>query len=417
MDRVVRKRLWTPQRIGLIIAAILFLALVGYGLSQTAGGRKLNVERAKVTVADVTQGPFQEMISVTGNVLPRTTVYLDAVEGGRIEAIYVQEGAMIDEGDPILSLSNSTLQLNLLNTETQRIEQVNRMEQTRFQVEQNNLNMRQQLVDMDYQIRRLRRDLDRNQSLYDRGIIAVQEFERIRDEYDYWVRRRDLTVRSYQQDSLRQQVQITQMEQAIQRMDQNFAVIQERLANLTLRAPVTGQLTQLNAELGELRNAGFRFGQVDVLDGFKVRAQVDEFYINRVSRGQPATTLPIAGQAYRMVVTRVYPEVVNGRFEADLNFEGAVPPDIRRGQTIRFRLEMGGLEEAVLIPRSGFFQATGGNWIFVVDPSGDFAVRRNIRVGRQSPDHYEVLEGLEPGERVVTSSYDTYQDIDRLVFR
>jgi HlyD family secretion protein len=200
-------------------------------------------------------------------------------------------------------------------------------------------------------------------------------------------------------------------------MDQNFQVIQGKLENLTLRSPVTGQLTQLNAELGELQSPGFRFGQVDILDGYKVEAGIDEFYINRVTREQTATTLPIAGETYAMEVTRIYPEVLNGRFRVDLDFTEEQPPSIRRGQTIRLKLEMSAPDEAILIPRSGFYQTTGGNWIFVVDPSGDFATRRNIRIGRQSTDNYEVLEGLEPGEEVVTSSYDTYEDIDRLVFR
>lgn len=417
MDRVVKKKTFTPKRIAMIVGVLLFIGLVGYGLSTTTGGRKLNVERDKITIAAVTQGPFQETISVTGNVLPRTTIYLDAVEGGRIEEIFVQEGALVEKNQPLLRLSNSNLQLSLLNSETQRIEQINRLEQTRFQVEQNNLSMRQQLTDMEYNIQRLKRDFDRNQELYDKQLISAETYERTRDEYQYWTRRRDLTTRAYRQDSLRQTLQIAQMEQSVDRMDQNFLVIQQKLENLTLRSPVTGQLTQFNAELGELQNPGFRFGQVDVLDGYKVEAGIDEFYINRVTRDQTATTLPIAGETYAMRVIRIYPEVLNGRFRVDLDFTGEAPPDIRRGQTIRLKLEMSAPDEAILIPRSGFYQTTGGNWIFVVDPSGDYATRRDIQIGRQSTDHYEVLRGLTPGEEVVTSSYDTYEDIDRLVFR
>ena len=391
--------------------------MIAWGISTTSGGRKLNVDRERVTVSEVTFEPFQEMSPGTGNVEPRTTVFLDAVEGGRIEEIFVLEGETVEEDQPILRLSNPTLQLQLLQTETQRIEQRNRLEDTRFQVDQANLRTQQDITDMDYNIRRLQRDHARNEALYERQLISQAEFERIRDEYEYWQRRRDLTIRAYRQDSLRQRIQIDQMESAVQRMDANFEIVNQRLENLTLRAPVSGQLSQLNAELGELKNAGFRFGQIDMLDGFKVRAGIDECYISRVQRGQRAITNPIAGQEYEMVVRRVYPEVVNSRFEIDLDFVGDVPPTIRRGQTIRFRIEMSDPADAVVVPQGGFFQTTGGNWIYVLDESGDFAEKRPIRLGRKNPEVYEVLEGLQPGEQVVTSSYDTFNEADRLVFR
>ncbi len=417
MDRKIEKVFWTRSRIGMAVGIIAFIALIAWGFSTTLGGRKLNVDRERLTVSDVAFAPFQEMISGTGNVLPRTIVFLDAIEGGRIEEIYLLEGETVTKDQPILRLSNSTLQLSLLNTETQRIEQINRLEQTRFQVEQNNLNLRQQLTDMDYNIRRLKRDFDRNQTLYDRHLISAQEYERTKDEYDYYVRRRDLTTQSYHADSLRQTAQIRQMEDAVGRMESNFEVVQERLANLTIRAPVDGIVSQLNAELGELKTAGFRFGQVDKLDGVKVRAGIDEFHISRVRRGQKAITLPIAGKEYAMIVRRVFPEVVNGRFEVDLDFVGETPPGIRRGQTVRFKLEMSDPEETVVVPLGGFYQTTGGNWIYVVDASGNFAEKRLIRLGRKNLQVYEVLDGLSQGERVVTSSYDTFNEADRLVFK
>lgn len=417
MDRKIEKKTWTPKRIGMIVGAIVFLAIIAWGISTTTGGRKLNVDQERLTISEVTFEPFQEMIPGTGNVEPRTTIYLDAVEGGRIEEIYVLEGETVEKDQPILRLSNPTLQLQLLQTETQRIEQRNRLEDTRFQVDQANLRTQQDITNMDYNIRRLQREFDRNEALHERQLISDAEFERVKDEYDYWQRRRDLTIRSYRQDSLRQRIQIDQMEAAVQRMDQNFEIINQRLENLTLRAPVAGQLSQLNAELGELKNSGFRFGQIDVLDGFKVRAGIDEFHISRVQRGQRAITNPIAGREYEMVVRRVYPEVVNSRFEIDLDFVDEVPPTIRRGQTIRFRIEMSDPADAVVVPQGGFFQTTGGNWIYVVDESGDFAEKRAIRLGRKNLDVYEVTEGLQPGERVVTSSYDTFNEADRLVFR
>jgi HlyD family secretion protein len=417
MDRKIARKKWPPRKIALVVAVALFVALVAYGFATTTGGRKLNVEREKITIATVERGPFQEFIPVTGNVLPRNTVYLDAVDGGRIEEVYVQEGAMVEEGQPILRLSNSDLQLRLLNAEAQRLEMRDRLQNTRFQLEQNTLSLRQQLTEMDYQIQRLERQYERNQALFEKQLVSEQEFQQTQDEYNYWNRRRELTLQAFQQDSLRYAFQIGQLEQAMGRMEENFEVVQQSLENLTIRAPVSGQLTALYAEVGEIRSSGFRFGQVDVLDGYKVRAGIDEFYITRVNRGQKATTQPIAGKEYRMTITRVYPEVRDGRFEVDLAFDSETPSEIRRGQTIRLRLELGDLAEALLLPRGGFYQTTGGNWVYVVDGSGDYAVRQNIRLGRQNPQFFEVLEGLEPGDEVVTSSYDTFGDADRLVLQ
>jgi HlyD family secretion protein len=419
MDRKIEKKFWNTRRIAMAAGAVAFVALIVWGIMSTSGGRRLNVDRERVTISTVERVPFQENISANGNVLPETTVFLDAVEGGRIEEIFVQEGAIVEEGDPILRLSNPGLQLQVLQTEQSRIEQINRLEQTRFQVEQNNLRTRQEVTDMEYNIKRLQRDLDRNQQLYDKQLISQQEYQQVKDEYDYYVRRLDLTQRGYRADSLRQTAQIRDMENAVDRMDRNFELVNERLENLTLRAPVSGQLSALDAELGELKSSGFRFGQIDVLDGVKVRASIDEFHISRVRRGQSAVTLPLGSERreYEMVVRRVYPEVVNGRFEVDLDFVGDDPEGIRRGQTIRFKLEMSDPEEAVVVPLGGFFQTTGGNWIYVVDESGDFAVRRPISIGRKNLEVYEVLEGLQPGEKVVTSSYDTFNEADRLVFQ
>jgi len=416
MDRKIQKKRWTPKRIALIAAATLFAVFVGYGFSTTTGGSRLNVDQDKITVAAVERGAFQELINVTGSVMPRTTVYLDAVEGGRVEEIFVREGAMVTAGEPILRLSNSNLQLQLLNNEAAVTEQENMLQNMRFQMEQNSLNLRQQLMQMDYEIIRLRREHERNVELHAKKLISDQEYERTKDELDYYINRRELTWQSYQSDSLAQSARLLQTQESISGMRRSFALLQETLENLTVKAPVSGHLTMLDAELGQLRPSGSRFGQIDVLDsGYKIRAGVDEFYISRVQRGQTARTTPIGGKEYRLEVVRVYPEVRDGRFEVDLDFVGEVPPEIRRGQTIRFYLELSDPAEAIILPRGGFYQTTGGNWVYVVDPSGDFAVKRNIRLGRQNPSYYEVLEGLEPGERVVTSSYETFGDADRLI--
>lgn len=419
MDKRVKKKTWTWQRVVGLAAILLFVGVSGYFVwTSTTGGRKLNVEVDKITIADVTFGPFQEFITQTGAVMPRQTVYLDASVGGRVEQIFVEEGTMVVEGQPILELSNAELQLQMFGTETQRIEQINRLEQTRFQIEQSNLRTQQDIANTEFQLLQAKREHDRLKPLYERQLIAAREYEAALDNYEYLQRRLELTVSSFQKDSQRQALQLESMEASVDQMEQNFQLSQQRLANLTLRAPITGQLSQLNAELGERQAPGFRFGQVDDLDGgYKVRAAVDEFYINRVARNQTATTLPIAGETYKMEVRRVFPEVRDGRFEVDLDFVSDAPPTIRRGQTIRFRLEMGDPGEATLLPRGGYFQTTGAQWVYVVDPSGDFAVRRDIRIGRQNDQMFEVLGGLEPGDRVITSSYETFNEADRLVLK
>ncbi|MCB0718487.1 MAG: HlyD family efflux transporter periplasmic adaptor subunit [Bacteroidetes bacterium] len=413
-DRRIARSRWTPRRILSILGVVAVIALIAWAYSTATGGRRLRVDADRVTIADVENGPFQEYAQVTGNVLPRTTVYLDAVEGGRVEELFVEEGTRVEKGQPLLRLSNNDLQIRLINADAQRIEQINRVQDTQFRMEQNALSLRQQLVQMNYQIERLRRAHTRNKDLYAQKAISQQEFDQTETELDYWMRNKDLTLAAYKQDSLRMAKQLVQMQGSVNRMDANFRVIQEIADNLTVTAPISGQLTALDAEIGELHSAGYRFGQIDELDGFKLRAGVDEFYIARVFAGQTATTLPVAGEEYKLIVRRVYPEVQNGRFEVDLDFTGTQPTGIRRGQTIRFRLEMSDPAEALLIPRGGFLQTTGGSWVFVVDEDGT-ARRRDIQVGRQNPQVVEVIEGLEPGERVITSSYESFGDADILV--
>ncbi len=413
-DRRIEKKTWTKKRMMMAGAIVVFLAAIAYGFSTTTGGRKLNVDRDKITVATIVRAPFQENFAVTGNVLPQKTVFLDAVEGGRIEEIYVIEGTTVEKDQPLLRLSNNNLELSLINADAQRIEQINRLEDIRFRMKQRALDLRQQMTEMDFRILQLDKRHSRSKEMYDKQLVSQQEYEDVKFELDYWVDNKRLTLEGFRTDSLQMATQLSQMEASVQRMEANYVVLQRILDNLTLRAPVSGHLTAFEAEIGETRTPGFRFGQIDVLDGYKVRAGVDEFYALRVSRGQKGLTQPIGGKEYAMTVTRVYPQVLEGRFEVDLEFDDEIPPGIRRGQTIRFLLELSDPAEAILVPRGGFFQSTGGNWIYVVDPSGDFAVRRNISIGRQNTQHYEVIDGLQPGDQVVTSSYDTFGDADQL---
>ncbi len=401
----------------MLVVLGVFVGLSGYGFLHERGTSRLQVEADKLTVSRVERGPFQEFIPVRGTVLPLQTVYLDAMEGGRVEQVLVEEGAMVQQGEAILKLANSELQLYLLNQEADANKQREQVRTARLGLEQQLLRGRQQVLEMEYQLAVQRRNYERYSSLSEQNRLAMmarQDYEKLKDEYEYGLRRHALTIETQRQDSLLGEAQVRQIEEGVGQQQQNLALVRQRLEHLVLRAPVAGQLTALKAEVGESKGQGERLGQIDVLEGYKVRAGIDEFYINRIQKGQPGAFEQ--GEAeYRLVIKKVYPEVRDGRFEVDLEFAGTPPEGIRRGQTLQLRLELGDLEEAVLLARGGFYQKTGGNWVYVLDPAGSQAARRNIRLGRHNPQVFEVLDGLAPGEQVITSSYDNFGDMDVLV--
>lgn len=417
-DKKIEKPLLSKRHLLIGIAAVLLIGTLGTLLwNVSTGGQRVTVDADTLPIRTVELGPFQEFVSVTGTAVPERTIFLDAVEGGRVEEVFFEEGAAVWAGDPLLRLSNSDLQLRLMTTEAQLSEQLANLQSMRFQVEQNRLSLRQQLGTMDFDIQRLDNDYRRRSQLYEAGHISAEEYERTRNELTFQQRQRELTLRAFQQDSLSQEAQLSQMETAVQRMQQNFATLQESLEQLTVRAPIDGRLTSFDAQVGAMYSQGTRFGQVDTEDGHVVRAQIDEFYIERVHVEQPAVTWPIGGQEYALTVSRVYPGVTDGRFQIDLAFEGEQPEGLRRGQTIRTRLQLGSREEAVMIARGDFFQHTGGHWIYVLTPDESEAIRRPIRLGRQNPESFEVLDGLSPGEQIITAGYDRFGDADRLILR
>lgn len=416
MDRKLRKRRFPPKRVALVAGLVALAALLVYAFLGRGGGQRLQVERDRLTVSTVEEGAFQEYVAVTGSVLPERTVYLDAVVGGKVTERLVEEGAMVAAGQPLLVLTNDNLTLQMMSSEAQLQEQISTIRSQRLALDQNQLNLSQQLVELDYDITRLRRERDRLADLVDDGFVSRAEYERVRDEHDYAVRRRGLTREGFANDSLSRALQLRQMDGAMDRLHRNLGLVQETMANLVVRAPVGGQLTAFNAEVGQLMAQGARIGQVDVLDGYKVRVPVDEHYITRVAPGQAARTT-VDGTDYDLMVMTVFPEVRDGRFEVDMVFVSPPPPTIRRGQSLRLRLELGDPERALLLARGGFYQTTGGNWAYVLTEDGSQAVRRPLRLGRQNPQFYEVTEGLRPGDRVVTSSYDTFGDADVLVLQ
>jgi HlyD family secretion protein len=414
MDRKIEKRRWSPKKIAAVAAAAAFVVFVLYSFVLRDRSSRLNVETDRITISTVTRGPFQEFIPVNGTVLPLETFFLDAVEGGRVEKIFIEAGSFVKKGDPILRLTNANFQLDVMYREALAYEQINNAENRRLAIEQNSIAIRSQLADVENSMRHSTLSYMRDSVLADKNLIAPDDFMRTRNDHVYWQKKLALARDNFRQDSLLRISQLSQIESSIRRLDENLDMLRQSVDNLTVRAPITGQLTSLTAEIGESKSPGQRLGQVDALENFKVRAEIDEFYISRINIGQTGE-FDFNDTAYRLSIKKVYPEVANGRFQVDLFFVGPPPKGIRRGQTLQIRLELGDLSEALLLPRGGFYQKTGGQWVYVVDASGDLAVKRAIKLGRQNPQMFEVLEGLTPGEQVITSSYDNFGDIDKLV--
>jgi HlyD family secretion protein len=368
----------------------------------------------RVTVSPVAYDTFREYIPVTGNVVPRTTVYLDAIEGGQITAVHVEEGAFVTAGQPLVTFKNTNLELQVIGAEAQLTEQLNSLSTTRQNLEQSKLRNQRELIEIEYQIDRLTRELARRQPLVATGGVTKGQIDDLEAEL---TRYRSLRSPVEQQVRLDEEFganQLVRMSEALDAMNKSLAIARDNLGNLVIVAPIDGQLTSLEANAGESKARGQRVGQVDELDAFKVSAFVDEFYLSRVALGQLAE-VEIDGKSYVLEVSKEYPGVRDRQFEIDLKFSGDAPP-IRRGQTVRMRLEIGQPADTLVLANGAFYDDTGGQWVFVVDESGDFATRRDVRFGRRNPEGVEVLEGLRDGERVITSSYDSFERFDRIQF-
>ena len=414
MDRKIEKKKWPPKKIAAYLGIILMAIFIIYQLFFSDKSSRLNVNQERLVIYTVHNGEFQEFIPVIGMVIPIKTIYLDAVEGGTVEQIYLEAGSFVNQGDPILKLTNTNLLLDIMYREAELFQQSNNLRNTRLAMEQNALIIKAQLMDLEFEIKKTYRDYKNQKSLVDQNLIAVQEFETTRDEYEYLNNKLALTLQSYHQDSVFREIQMEQLEASLVRMENNLEIVKQNMSNLILKAPVSGQLTSRNAEIGESKTRGERLGQIDVLDGFKLLIAVDEYYISRISIGQKGT-FTFDGKKHELRVGKVYPEVLNGRFEVDMEFVSEEPEGIRRGQSQHIRLELGDPGEGLLLARGGFFQKTGGQWVYLMDESGEFAVKQPIRLGRQNTEVFEVLDGLNPGDRVITSSYDSYGDVDKLL--
>jgi HlyD family secretion protein len=416
VDRVIAKKRWGKKRIMTIAAVAGIIALAAASYYLTAGKSRLNVDAERITISEVKNGAFQEFIPVNGVVLPITTIYLDALEGGRVEEKFVEDGAVMHKGDPILRLSNTDLELSLVNQETSVYNLLTQMQISQNAARQNTISKLNQMTDVESALKEAERVYKLNKQLYEKKVIGQQEFKQSENNYNYQLEKKRLARQILKQDSVSVGQEANQVTQSYARTRNALDVMRKKVGDLVVRAPVDGQLTSLDAEIGQSKNKGERLGQIDVLSGFKVRVDIDEHYISRIFT-ELVGEATFAGKDYKLKIKKVYTQVTAGRFQVDMEFAGEVPQGIRRGQTLQIRLALSDETQALLLAKGGFYQQTGGNWVFKVSEGGKTAYKVDVKLGRQNPDYYEVMEGLKPGDKVVTSSYENYGSMQELVLK
>ena len=418
MDKIIEKKkgwrlAFTRKALPYWLGALLAVFIVY--LIARPNNKTLRVDKDSLTVSSAVRGQFNDYIRISGRVQPMTTIQLSPQEGGIVERILIEEGSRVKAGDAILVLANDNLDLSILNSEAELAEKENILRNTQIQMEQQKLDVRQNVLEYGTQVERLRRAYEQQKALYEDKLIAREDFLKAEEDYNLARQKYELMAERSKQDSLYRSTQIDRMEESLDNMQLNMQMIRRRKSNLVVKAPIDGELGLLDVVLGQSIASGTKIGQINSVGTYKVEAQIDEHYIDRVVAGLEAT-FERQGETFSTSIRKVYPEVREGKFKADFKFDGEQPDNIRSGQTYYLNLQLGQPEEAVIIPRGTFYQKTGGKWIYVVNKDGNKAVKREIRIGRQNPQYYEVLEGLEPGERVITSGYDTYGDSDVLVF-
>lgn len=415
MDRPIEKKSFPRRYAGYIAAAVVAVALLAWLIfGSTASTMTINSN--EITISDVTRGEFDDYVRLNGQVVPIQVVQISPEEGGIVREKVVEEGTRVRKGDVILRLSNSSLDLQILNAEAELAEKQNLLRNTQITMQQDQLNNRTEQATFDMDCERKLRAYKQNSRLYNEKLISQEEFLKSREDYDLARRKQQLIGQRLNQDSLYRHVQMEQMEDNLQNMRKNVLLVRERKNKLEVRSNIDGELGLLDVELGQNIQAGQNIGQINDLSDFKIETNIDEHYIDRVRAGLTAT-ITRDGKQYQLHVRKVYPEVRNGSFRTDFVFEGTRPEQMRSGQTYYVELALGKSSQATLIPRGTFFQITGGNWIFVLDRSNKKAYRRNISIARQNPQYYEVTEGLEPGERVITSGYEAFKDNEVLILK
>lgn len=415
MDKKIEKKFWTLKRIIWITGGILIGGFLVFQLAFADKRSSLNVDKEKITVSEVTQGIFDEFIVVSGVVQPIKTYRIDAIEGGYVKEKVIEGGTTIKAGDVILKLDNNRLQMEFVQQETEINRLINDLQNTRLKLKTDKFGLQRTMNDVDYQLSQAKDYNDRNEKLFKDKVISEQEYLKTKRDYEKLKNQQGIEVQSQNYQNDNSKLQVVQLESTLQHSQKNLQLMKENLNNLVVKAPVGGLLSSIEAEVGSSIVAGQNIGQIDDLNGFKMRAGVDEHYISRIFVGLKAT-MEFSNQNYELVISKVYPEVKAGRFEVDMTFATKTPDGIRRGQSASIRMELGKSAKAILIPVGGFFSETGGNWVYVMDATGKKAVKRNITLGRRNPEFFEVLDGLKPGEKVITSSYENYGKNEVLQF-
>ena len=418
MDRVLEKKkgialVFSKKALpywfgGLMVIFIMWLIL-------RDDSSTLRVNGDTLTVNEVRAGEFNDYIRISGQVVPMTTIQLSPRESGIVEEIVMEEGSQVKAGDVIVRLSNDNLDLEILNSEANLAEKENNLRNTLIEMEQQKMEVSLQILQLETNVKRKGRELESQKRLFDDGLIGKEEYLRSEEDYTLNLKQLEVTIARAHNDSIFREVQVKQMEESLDNMKQNMQRIRRRKENLNVKAPMDGELGLLEVALGQSIGSGAKIGQINAKESYKIEAQIDEHYIDRVNAGLSAT-FERQNETFAAVVRKVYPEVRGGKFQTDFRFSEEQPENIRTGQTYYLNLQLGQPESAILIPRGTFYQKTGGKWIYVVSSEGGKAVKREIRIGRQNPQFYEVLEGLEPGEKVITSGYDNFGDNEVLVF-
>lgn len=416
MDKVIEKKKGLKKKhIPFVAGGAFILAFVGwliFGNHETT----LRVEKDKITIEEVKSGVFNDYIRIMGNVEPITSVQLSPLETGRVVEKMVEEGTMVKQGQVIIRLENSNLAMSILDSDANLAEKQNLLRNTLLQMEKDKLALKQNRLENEVNIARKKRKYEQNQKLFEEDLIAKEDYLIAEEDYEMAIKNNELVLEKQKQDSIYRSIEVENMEMSLNNMKANFKLVRERYENLNVKAPIDGQLGTLNIEIGQTVSQGSNIGMVNVLDNYKVVAQIDEHYIDRVRRDLKAT-LERQGIDFELKVLKVYPDVKGGQFKTDLGFAGNKPENIRTGQTYHINLQLGESDTSVLIPRGAFYQSTGGQWVFVVSPDGTEAYRRNVKIGKQNPQYYQVVEGVEPGEKVIISGYEMFGNNARLILR
>ena len=416
MDRKIEKKKGIRPKH--IIYGVLGLAVIFFlvKIIKDSNISSLRVEKDKITIEEVQNGDFDDFIRTNGTVEPISTIYLDAEEGGRVQEILIEEGAKVEKGDVILILENRSVYMDIMNSESNLAQKQNYLRQTRISFENALIESKRLLLNSGFDIIKKKRNFEQLNALYNDELVSKEMYLQAKEDYEYAMQLQEINKLKMQNDSMIRITEMNQLETELRKMDETLVLVRERLNNLNVKAPVDGQLGMLDAEIGQSIGQGVRIGQINVLTDYKIEALIDEHYIDRVKKNL-AATFERQNKLFNLNVKKVYPEVRNAQFKIDLVFTDERPDNIRTGQTYYINLQLGEPQKSLLVSLGGFFNSTGGQWIYVVDPSGDFATKRKIQIGRKNPKYYEVVSGLEAGEKVITSGYDLFGDNDKLILK